>query len=214
MRKLVMAFGLAICLMAIMLLVVSADTPTPGEQPRGKPATPPGLEKKTPPVEKEKDDDKVKGRHAVFGAVTIKRATDFVVTTKQGETAIVSVTKNTRFHIPTQKDAGFNDLNIGDSVAINGTPTKDGLEAKKVGIVPGKPSIQHRVGVVQEYKSGESITIKDVRGETGVFQMTEETEIRNPKGEGVKVGDRITVVSRRDPSTNKFTARAIVVHSN
>jgi len=209
-RKLFGALVLAFCVMLLTMVLASADTPTPGDQPRGKPATPPGLQK-TP--EPEKNKEKEKGPHAVFGVVTSKGVSEFKVTTKKGDAVIVKVTSNTRFQIPTKKEAGFSDLNVGDSVAVNGTPTPTGLEAKKVGIVPGKPSVQHRVGVVTAF-SANSVTIKDVRGNEATFQLTKDVEIRNPKGDGVKVGDRVTVVSQRDPSTSVFTARAIVVHPN
>ena len=215
-KKFLAALGLSFSLIALSLMVVSADPPKPGEKPQPQlTKTPPGLEK-NPPVGKpdDKGNDKEKGPHGAFGTVTAKSAQSFTIITKQAESITILVTANTRFQIPTKKDASFDDLNVRDSVAVNGTPTANGLAAKKVGIVPGKPSIQHRVGIVKTYSAESSITIADVKGETATFQLTQDTEIRSPKNAGVKVGDRVTIVSRRDPSTNVFTARAIVVQGH
>ena len=210
-RKLIAALALSMTLIALTMVIVSADPPKPGKKPEGKPTLVPGLEK-TPLAEKEQGKDK--GRHGVFGTVTAKGVKDFTVTTKQGDVILILVTANTRFQIPTKKDATFSELQVNDSVAVNGTPTSSGLEAKKVGIVPRKPSIQHRVGIVKAYAEGTSIMIEDTKGETATFQLTKDTEIRSPKDAGIKIGDRVTVVSRREPSTSVFTARAIVVHPN
>ncbi|MBI5031259.1 MAG: hypothetical protein HZB51_12085 [Chloroflexi bacterium] len=215
-RKFLSALMLSFSLIALSLMVVSADPPKPGDKSQPQVTkTPPGLGKNpSADKSKDKDKDKDKGPHGAFGTVTTKGAQSFIITTKQGEAVTVLVMANTRFHIPTKKDASFSDLNVNDSVAVNGTPTSNGLEAKKVGIVPGKPSIQHRVGIVKSYTAGTSITIEDIKGGAATFQLTKETEIRSPQNAGVKIGDRVTIVSRRDPSPNVFTARAIVVHGH
>ncbi|HEX9077185.1 MAG TPA: hypothetical protein VF932_15470, partial [Anaerolineae bacterium] len=60
--------------------------------------------------------------------------------------------------------------------------------------------------------AGSSITIETVQGKSETFAVNAQTVIRNPKGTGVAVGDRVTIVARRDPGTDIFTARGIVVH--
>jgi hypothetical protein len=85
------------------------------------------------------------------------------------------------------------------------------MDAKKVGIIPGKPTVQHRVGTVDKYDAGKSITIKTVQGTTETFTITAETDIRGKTN--IAPGDRVTIVSRREPGSRDFKARAIVVQA-
>lgn len=149
-------------------------------------------------------------RHGIFGTITGKSGDTFTLSTKQGD-VVVTVSAETKFHIPTKRNATFADLDKGDRVAVSGTPTATGLMARQVAVAPGKPTIRHRVGKVTAYTPG-SITIQDAQGGSETFFLTGQTIIRNPKGSGVAVGDQVTIVSRRDPSTDTFTASAIVVH--
>ena len=199
MKKIICILGLVSALLTMTILVVSADPPTPP----GKPTTPPGQQKGPP-------DDKGKQQRNAIGVVVFKGSDTFTVATKQGENVVVKVQTSTRFHISTLKNASFADLQKDDRVAVNGTPTDNGLVAKKVSIVPGKPSIQHRVGIVEKIVPGVSITIKTIQGVGEQFTLTKDTEIRGK--DKIEVGDRVTVVSRRDPGTREMTARAIVVH--
>jgi uncharacterized protein DUF5666 len=185
--------------------VVRADPPDPPGPPPARTMTPPAPRGESARAEK---DGK---RHGIFGTVTAKASSSFTVQTKQGDET-VTVTSETKFHIPTKRNATFADLNVGDRVAVNGTPTASGLTARQVAVAPRKPTIRHRVGTVTAYTAGSSITIKDVQGETATFVVNAQTTIRNPKGGSISVGDKVTIVSRRDPSTDTFTASAIVVH--
>ena len=183
MRKVSLALIAVSIFVAISVLVVAADPPTPGANGRGKSTLAPGHQK-TPSAEKGKQ------LHNVFGIVTAKGTDSFTVTTKQGATVVVGVLKSTRFHIPTRKNATFADLEIQARIAASGTPTESGLDAKKVSIAPSKPSVQHRVGTVEEYKPSQSLTIKTVQGDLERFALTNETEIR---GKTTLVpGDRVT----------------------
>lgn len=150
-------------------------------------------------------------RHGIFGTIATKSSNTFTLSTKEGD-VVVTVSSETKFHIPTKRNATFADLDKGDRVAVSGTPTATGLMARQVAVAPGKPTIHHRVGKVTAYTPGSSITIQDAQGGSETFALTGQTIIRNPKGSGVAVGDRVTIVSRRDPSTDTFTASAIVVH--
>jgi hypothetical protein len=196
MRTKLLSIGLALVFVFANLNIALADTPTPR-------ATPPG--RGTPPAEKGSQ------RRAIFGTIASVVDSTFTVSTKQGDVT-VAVSNDTKFHIPTKRRAAasFADLAVGDRVAVNATLTESGLSAKQVAVAPGKPTIRHRVGTVTAY--ADSIIIKDAQGGTEMFVLNTQTIIRNPKGSGVKVGDKVTVVSRRDPSTDKFTATAIVVH--
>lgn len=179
-----------------MLLVVGASTVAFAQRPTPHDPSPGGKDGK---------------RHGIFGTITSISAGSFTVQTKEGD-VVVTVTADTRFHIPTKRNATFADLAKGDRVAVNGTPTSSGITAKQVAVAPGKPTIRHRVGKVTAYTLGTSITIQDAQGGSETFVVNAQTIIRNPKGGGVAIGDRVTIVSRRDPSTDTFTASAIVVH--
>jgi len=193
-------------LFTIAYAVASAEPPTPrAEPPHGKPTDVPGLNP-------ESEAEKGLKRHGVFGTITTIVTPTFTVSTKQGD-VVVTTTGTTRFHVPTRKNASIADLAVGDRVAVNGTPGTGGLVAKQVAVAPGKPTVQHRVGIVESYTANSSITIKDVQGGTDEFTLTSDTVIRGPNGNNVvNQGDRVTVVSRRDPSANTFMASAIVVH--
>lgn len=205
MRTKLISIGLAIVFMIASVNLALADKPTPG-------ATPPGRSEVHPTPNAALQAEKGGLRHGIFGTVTSKAKSGdtFTVSTKQGD-VVVAVSADTKFHIPTKRNATFADLAVGDQVAVSGTPTASGLTAKQVAVAPGKPTIQHRVGKVTAYTPS-SITIQDAQGGSETFAVTGQTIIRNPKGTGVAVGDQVTVVSRRDPSVDTFTASAIVVH--
>lgn len=173
--------------------------------------TPPGL-LKTPPAPHDTPSAEKDGkRHGIFGTVTLKGSNTLTVQTQQGD-VVVTVTNDTKFRVPTKRNATFADISVNDRVAVNGTPTASGLTAKQVAVAPGKPTIRHRVGEVTAFTPNATITIKDAQGVTETFVVNAQTIIRNPKGSGVAIGDKVTIVSRRDPSTDTFTATAIVVH--
>lgn len=197
MRKIISSMAIAALFVIAGSSIALADYPKPSETRSAPQSAPP-----TP---------KHNNRHGIFGTVTKIKSPTFTVQTKQGD-VIVTVTSSTKFHLPRKANASFTDLAVGDRVAVNGTPSVSGLTAKRVAIVPGKPTIRHRVGTVTAYTADVSITIQDVQGGTETFVVTKQTIIK-PKGTGVALGDRVTIVSRRDPSTDAFTATGIVVHS-
>lgn len=200
MKNMLVGISLALVLVAAGVGVAAAQRPGPG-------AIPPILS----PIQPETSSERGKA-HGLFGTISSKGTLTFTVTTKQGANVVVTVNAETRFHVPTKRNATFADIHVGDRVAVSGTPTTSGLTAKQVSVAPGKPTIQHRVGTVTSYSPGVSITIIDKQGGKETFLLTPQTKISNPKGTGVSVGDRVTVISRRDPSTTTFTATAIVVH--
>ncbi len=203
MKKYLLAGGFVILVFVSLAAIAYADPPTPHDPPHGKPTKVPALSSEAGAIQALK-------RHGIFG--TIKTLEPFMVTTKQGDVE-VTWTSSTKFRIPTKKSGSFGDLAVDDRVAINGTPNNTGgLDAKQVAVAPGKPDIQHRVGTVESYTADSNLTIKDVQGGTDTFILTSTTVIRGPNGNTVKVGDRVTIVSRRDPSASDFTATAIVVH--
>ncbi len=227
MFKRLASIAFALLLLLACYSVVWADKPTPTATPPGESGkVPPGLAKKTmspqsndqnkSDEDKSDDEDKEndKGRHGVFGTVTLIGSNNFTVRGQgpQDSSWVIAVSANTRFHMPGKKTASLSDLAVGDRVAVNGTPTSDGLAAKQIAITPRKPTIEHRVGEVKAYAAGSSITIQVAQGGSETFALNNQTAIRNTKGSEWGVGDKVTVVARRDPTTNVLTATGIVVH--
>lgn len=213
MKKLV-SVAIAVLFALSLFQIAWADRPTPDPTPTLRSGRiPPGLRRGDPSTMLGAPAEQRGRRRALFGTVASLGADSFTLSTKQG-TETISVSASTKFHIPGKRNATFADLAVGDRVAVNGTPTASGLDAKQVAVAPGRPTIQHRVGTVTAYAAGSSITIQTVRGESETFALTAQTVIRNPKGTGVVLGDRVTVVSRREPASDTFTATGIVVHPN
>ncbi len=203
MRTMLASVALAFIILSTGYSLVFAECPQSAIASPGLSKTPPAPH--GAPVEK-----KVK-RHGIFGTVTAKGSNSLTVHTQKGD-VVVTVTSETKIHVPTKRNATLADIAVNDRVAVNGTPTASGLTAKQIVVVPGKPTIRHRVGQVTAFTPNASITLKDRQGGTETFVVNAQTIIRNPKGTGVSVGDTVTIVSRRDPGTDVFTASAIVVH--
>ncbi len=211
MRLKIMSIGLAVFLLMVSFNMVLADRPAPGALPPGKPEvhpTPHADGKDKGDLRQEAIGDK---RRGIFGTVKSKSGNTLLVAAKDGDVTVI-VTATTKIHIPTKRNATIADIAVGDRVTVNGMPTTNGLVAKQIAVTPGKPTITHRVGKVTAYTQGSSITIQDEKGKSYMFTLTAQTEIRNPKGIGVAVEDQVTIVARRDPSADTFTATAIVVH--
>lgn len=172
-------------------------------------------EQPTPPGKGDKPTPAAVGarRHGYFGTVQTASDDSFLLATKADDDLLVLVTDKTRFHIPGLKSATLADLEPGDRAAVSGTPSPSGFTAKNVAVAPGKPIIQHHVGIVSAYIEGSSVTIKDKRAAEFTFTLTADTVVKGQGETGeIAVGSRVTVVARRIPSEGSYTATAIVVH--
>lgn len=156
--------------------------------------------------------------HSFVGNMTSISDDSFVVTTKNGDVTI-TVNSETKYKVPGADNATLDNFNVGDRVAILAVEvtTDSGVEnvALHVILIPGRPIYIHRVGTIESYQAGASITLKDRKGETSTFIVTGDTKIVFKKGATnstePKVGDRATVIARRDPAADQFTAKAIIV---
>ncbi len=203
MKGLMIAILVALSLM-IASSVALAAPPTPGPKAeREAPPSKPGIAS-------------LDKRHGVAGVLQNKGTDGFDVVAKQG---IVQVTVNgaTKFYLKGKPKATLADVTNGSKVNVQGTLQGSGLLAKRVHVIPGKPSIGHVVGEVVAYtapngSTAGSITVKDRWGASQVLAVTDKTKIELPEGvSAVKAGDRVTVVANKEATP---TARAIVVHRN
>src|SRR5512136_949954 len=160
----------------------------------------------------------LKKYHSFVGNITSMSDESFVIATKNGGVTII-VNNETKYKVPGVSNATLENFDVGDRVAILAVEvtTDNGVEnvALHVILIPGRPIFIHRVGIVESYQAGTSITLKDKKGESSTFVVTNETKILFRKGATnntePKVGDRATVIARRDPAADQFTARAIIV---
>lgn len=154
--------------------------------------------------------------HSFVGTIKSKAADSFVVTTKKQGDVTIKVNSETKDKVPGVKNATLANFKGGDKVAVLAVEVTAGniVEnmALHVNLIPGKPTYIHRVGTIEAYQAGTSITLKDKKGESSTFIITSDTKISFKKGATeVKVGDRATVSARRDPATDQFTVKAILV---
>ena len=160
----------------------------------------------------------LKKHHSFVGNITGMSGDSFALTTKDGDVTI-TVNNRTKYKVPGVENATLQNFSIGDRVAILAVEvtTASGVDnvALHVALIPGRPVFIHRVGIIESYQAGVSITLRDKKGESSTFVVTNETKIVFKKGASnntePKVGDRATVIARRDPAADQFTARAIII---
>lgn len=152
-------------------------------------------------------------KHRTYeGTIKSLAANSFVMTTKKHGDATILVNADTKYKVPGVKDATLASLHTGGRVAVLAVETKDGNVALHVNAIPAKPAHVQRVGIVDSYVAGKSITLKDKKGDASTFAIDANTKIMLKRGAtAVTAGERVTVIARRDPSTDQFTARQILV---
>ncbi len=148
-------------------------------------------------------------------------STSFVLTHKKGKGSgdvTINVNAHTRYKVPGMKDATLANFKVGDRVAVLAVELNSGWTALHVNLIPGKPIHVQRVGTIEAYVAATatstpgSITIKSKKGDQSTIVVTTDTRIKFKHGATeVKKGYRATVVARRDPATDLYTAREILV---
>jgi hypothetical protein len=198
----------AIALMFSTVQVMAAPAPakmTPNNQAEKMPEAKPS----------DKGEKKGKVQH-FKGTVTGVTATNLTLTLKDGSSKTFVINDKTQIKIPTVKHATWNQINLNVQAVVQAeTDSLGALVAKKILVVPGKPTQIHRVGVVTAYTPGSSITITDKAGNTTTFLLTPHTKI-SPKhlANTLAPGVTVTVISRRDPAGGPLTAQRIVIHKS
>jgi hypothetical protein len=178
---------------------------TPGPKTPGAPAT----EKAKP------QDDKPKGKRENFkGTISAVGADSLTLTLRDGSSATVSLTTETRIKFPGPKHSAPTSLEPGMNVMVQAIrDPSENLVARSVMVIPGKPTKVHRVGAVTAYTAGASITIQDKDGNSHTFLLDGEIKILPPHRAGtLGVGSRVTIIASRDPASGGVTVKGIVVH--
>jgi hypothetical protein len=147
----------------------------------------------------------------IRGEVTLKgrdKGGDWVEVSEEK----IYVEEGTRYGVPTLGNGGgLDDIEVGMKVVVQAYEEDGKLYARHILVIPGRLQFRHHTGEVTEYIEGESITIESRNGETYTFVIEDELKIL-PKAASLEVGDWVTVISRRDPTTEELTATGVVVH--
>ena len=183
---------------------------TPVNRTPGAQATEGAIERATQGI------GKLNGKHVNYrGTIAAVNTSSLTLTSGDGSSLTFILTADTHITIPSLgKSATATNLSAGMQVNVNAMQDDAGvLTARIVLVVPGKPTLTHRVGTVMNYKAGISITIQAQDGNPYIFLLTAETKIL--PGELVNqlvVGARVTVIAPRDVAGGTQTATGIVVH--
>ena len=156
------------------------------------------------------------GKHLNFmGEIATVDATSLTITLKDGSSATFILAADTIIKIPKLGHSATSaDLLPGMKVNVNTLQDEAGvLTARKVQVIPGKPTPVKRVGTVTDYQPLVSITILAKDGKTYTFLVTPKTKILPPGlADLLIVGARVTIIAPRDVSGGTLTAAGIVVH--
>ncbi len=201
----------------------SSDGPTakPTQGPHGKPTGAPsgeeGLTKRdaqaTQRAERAAEHERRHHRVHFRGTVTAVDAGFISLDTDQGGMTF-TINGETRINLPTSRDAGAADINVGSQAAVLAIQEEDDtFTALSIQVVPGKPIHIHHVGVVTEYVEGVSITIEATDGDLITFLIGEDFKILpEERADTLAAGQRVTIIARRDPTGGELTAQGVVIH--
>jgi hypothetical protein len=148
------------------------------------------------------------------GKITLVDASSITIVLTDATPITAVLTPETRIRIPTLKSATAANLLVGMNVVVHAVRGKDDiLTARSVGVIPGKPTFTHRVGIVTVYEPATSITIQAKDGLLYTFLLTVDTKILPAERiDLLVVGARVTIIAPRDVSVLLRTATGIVVH--
>jgi hypothetical protein len=149
------------------------------------------------------------------GVIAAADASSLTLTLYDGSSLTFLLAADTRIHVPTLgQSSTITNLLTGMQVNVQATQDVTGaLTAIKVLVVPGKPTLFHRVGTVTDYQPGISITIQAKDGNLFTFMLTADTRILPVElADKLAVGVCVTIISPRDVTGGPLTAKAIVIH--
>ena len=182
-----------------------------GKPPQNPQGTPDGLADKQPGKQKEGRNGFQRGAD-YRGMISAITADSLTITTDDNTSVTFSLTANTRYRAPApghDREAAYSSLQTGMKVAVHSYKDSDGsLVAWAVLVIPGRPEITHRIGVVTAYTAGASITVKGWDGNSTTFALTAATGILPAdQAASLAVGSYVTIIAPRGSST----AIAIVI---
>ena len=155
------------------------------------------------------------GKHENFkGIISAVDPTSITLALRDGSSVTIGLSADTRIKFPGPITSTPGGIQPGMKAMVQALRDQNGnLMARKVMIIPGKPTKIHRVGIVTEYTAGSSITIQDKDGNTYTFAITGETKLLPAERAGtLAVGSHVTIIAPRDPAGGGVTVKGIVIH--
>jgi len=147
------------------------------------------------------------------GTITFIDAASIELKQKGDVLISIPLSSETVVKIPTKSEATLADLKAGMKVTVKALRVDDVLTAKKIILIPGKPTKVYKVGVVTDYQPGISITIQAKNASLHTFLVTADTKILPAdQADKLVVGAVVTIISPRDVTSLDRTAKAIVIH--
>jgi len=149
-----------------------------------------------------------------IGTIGAVDSTSLTLDLRDGSSVVFAIDTGTRIKIPTMgKTATVADLLTGMKVGVHAVDNAGVLTAKIVLVIPGKPVLMHRVGVVTDYQPGVSITIQTADGSLFTYLLTTTTKLLPAAlADQLVVGSRVTIIMPRDVTGGSPTAKGIVIH--
>ena len=196
----------------VMIVLLFSSIAVMAAPPSDKPA--PGSQSGNSPDDKPGNKGEKNGKVKNFkGTITGIDGSGLTLTLKDGSVIALVINENTNIKIPTLKNATIEGINLESQAVVQARGDDTGaLVAKKIQVIPGKPTKIHRVGVVTEYTPGTSITIQGKDGSSS-FTLGTDTKILPKKIAGsLAVGDKVTIISRRNPAGGDLAAQGVVIH--
>lgn len=184
---------------AVLVLICGLALPMLGRASEGQGQTPPG-----PRQEGERPRQGMRGGfqgRGVGGTITEIKPDGFVLKSMAGKTVTVKTTDKTQF-MNGREAAKLSDLKVGDTVAVQGTPTgEDAWMAERVFNRAGMMA-QMQEGLGKELIAGEvkaidgtKLTILRPDGQTQAIEVDENTSFRKQRESitlaDIKVGDHV-----------------------
>lgn len=178
-----------------------------GQNPN-KPEKTPGAKATEKAAEK---GNKLKGKPEHYKGTLQSVDTGAITLEVSGASVTVSLTADTRIHIPGQDNAT---LQPGLTVMVKARRDENNnLIASSVQVIPGKPAAVHRVGIVTAYTPGESLTLQAQDGNLYTFLLALDLKILPAeRADQLAVGALVTVIAPRQPGSPDLTASGLVVH--
>ena len=138
------------------------------------------------------------------GTISAVSATSLTITTDDNTSVTFTLTTQTHYRLPTPGhdiDSSYtaSNLQTGMRVAVHAFKDQtNALIAWGVLVVPSRPQIMHKIGVVTGYTAGSSITIKGWDGVSTTFTLTSSTPILPAdKAATLAVGSYVTIIAPR-----------------
>ncbi len=185
------------------------------------------------------------GKRGLFGTVTSTAGYDVTLVTKEGSTVEVTLTETANYVVPKETKGPVDrddfemilDGNVDEDItaiegrriavlvkdiAEGGNPPDFTATAIRLMLIPSPsspPTHAHRVGIVDAFTAGTSITIIDKDGDPHTFDLNgtvyrpdEIAELTGTELEEALADGFVTVVTKGDPKLPNPVAKAIVLH--